>query len=225
MKRQSPTQQRLNIIINIILPMVILTKFSWDQYLGTTRWVLVALAFPLGYGLYERFTDHERNFISWLWIFSVVMTWGIALLELPAERIAIKEALVPTVIGSVLLASLWRGNTIIKKMFGSILHTELILTRLWANGTQIWESGLRKLTYRVVASFALSAVLNYLLARYIVVSPAWTEAFNQEIGRMTGLSFPVIALPATIIMTIWLVLFLTSVQKETGLEYDEMIVQ
>ena len=34
----------------------------------------------------------------------------------------------------------------------------------------------------------------------IVVSPAGTEAFNSEIGRMTALSFPVIALPTMIIL-------------------------
>lgn len=225
MKRQSSTQQRLNIIVNIIIPMLILTKLSGPEHLGTTWWLIVALAFPIGYGLYERFTDHERNFVSWLGVFSVLMTWWIALLELPSERIAIKEAMVPAILWTVLLWSLWRWNTLIKKMFWSVLHTERILSRLGTQGKQIWEAWLRQVTLRVVASFVLSAVLNYLLARYIVVSPAGTEAFNQEIGRMTWLSFPVIALPATILMTIWLFLFLTKIHKKTGLEYEEMILQ
>ncbi|MEW5966170.1 MAG: hypothetical protein AB1720_04120 [Pseudomonadota bacterium] len=42
--------------------------------------------------------------------------------------------------------------------------------------------------------------MNYLLAPRIVASPAGSAAFNEELGRPTLWSHPMIALPATPIM-------------------------
>ena len=42
--------------------------------------------------------------------------------------------------------------------------------------------------------------MNYMLATWIVVSPAGTPGFNAELGRLTLLSYPVIALPSMLIM-------------------------
>lgn len=70
------------------------------------------------------------------------------------------------------------------------------------NSTHLRDDGVRKLSWRIIASFALSTILNYVLASKIVTSPAGTEEFNQEVGRLTGLSYPVIAIPATLIMIV-----------------------
>ena len=218
--------QRLPLIINILIPMLILTKLSSAEYLWSTRALVVALAFPIIYGLRERSTSKTRNWTSGLGIISVLLSGGIALLELPTERLAIKEAAIPALIGLGLFVSLkFRDNTLAQKMFTSMLDTTKIFAKLDTSRHHIRHDGLRNLTYRCMISFALSAVLNYALARYIVVSPAGTEAFNQELWRMTGLSFPVIALPATLILTGALMYFLHTLHVETGLEYDEMILQ
>ena len=57
-----------------------------------------------------------------------------------------------------------------------------------------------KSTFMVAASFLLSATLNFFLTKYIVVSPAGTAAFNEELGTLTALSYPAIALPSTAVM-------------------------
>lgn len=203
--------------------MIILTRFSSEQYLWTTWWVVIALLFPVWYWLYERYTSDDWSITAWLGVMSVLLTWGIALLKLPTERIAIKEALVPTLIWIALAVSLYFDNTLIKKLFGTMLDTEIILSRLGEASRHIRDEWLRRLALRTIASFALSAILNYLLATHIVVSPAWTEAFAAEIGRMTWLSFPVIALPATILLTIGLTSFMSQLHSSTWLEYDQMI--
>jgi hypothetical protein len=46
----------------------------------------------------------------------------------------------------------------------------------------------------LAGTFFFSSVANYVLARWVVTSPAGTEAFNQELGRLTLLSYPVIAI-------------------------------
>jgi len=221
---QKQHNQRLSLIVNIIIPMLILTKLSGEQYLGTTRWLIVALAFPLGYGLREWKSAGKRSFVSWLGLFSVVMTGGIWLLQLPTERVAIKEAMVPGIIWLVLLGSLYTGHNLVEKMFLGMLDTDKIFAKI-ENKMHLWTDGIRRLTRWIIASFALSTTLNYLLATWIVTSPSGTQAFNEEIGRLTGLSFPAIALPATIIMTVALTMFLMKLHKETGLEFEDMIKQ
>jgi hypothetical protein len=72
-------------------------------------------------------------------------------------------------------------------------------------------------------SFFFSATLNFILAKIIVQSPSGTTAFNQEIGRMTALSFPVIALPSTIILMIILFNIFNKVKKITGLTLEEIV--
>ena len=52
----------------------------------------------------------------------------------------------------------------------------------------------------LAGTFLFSSVMNYLLARWVVTSPAGTEAFNNELGRMTLLSYPVIAIPSMLMM-------------------------
>jgi len=221
---QKQYQQRLSLIINIIIPMIILTKFSGEAALGTTRGLIVALAFPLCYGLWEWKQEGQRSFVSGLGLFSVLMTWGIWLLQLPTEWIAIKEAMVPGIIGLVLLWSLYTWHNLVEKMFSWILDTEKIFATL-QHKMHHRHSGMRRLTRWMIGSFALSTVLNYVLASRIVTSPAGTEAFNQEIGKLTWLSFPAIALPATLVMTVALVLFLNNLSKSTWLEIEEMIKQ
>ena len=48
--------------------------------------------------------------------------------------------------------------------------------------------------------FFLSSLLNYLLAVIILTAEPGTVAFNEQLGKMTALSFPVIALPATAVL-------------------------
>jgi len=109
-------------------------------------------------------------------------------------------------------------------MFLGMLDTDKIFAKI-ENKMHLWTDGIRRLTRWIIASFALSTTLNYLLATWIVTSPSGTQAFNEEIGRLTGLSFPAIALPATIIMTVALTMFLMKLHKETGLEFEDMIKQ
>ena len=87
----------LNLVCNIILPTLILTKFSGENYLGIKLAIIIALAFPLIYGLHDFITRGKLNFFSGLGVVSVSLTGGISLLEMDAIYIAIKEASIPGV--------------------------------------------------------------------------------------------------------------------------------
>ena len=75
----------------------------------------------------------------------------------------------------------------------------------------------------MATSFFISAVLNYGLARYIVRSQPGTEAFANELAKMTGLSFVVIALPSMIILGASLWYLMKGLEKLTKLSLDDII--
>ena len=72
-------------------------------------------------------------------------------------------------------------------------------------------------------SFYLSSLLNFFLAKLTVVSSPGTDAFNQELGTLTALSFPVIALPSTLILLLAVWLVIRYVMKETGFSLEDIV--
>ena len=56
-------------------------KLSGDDDLGTSTALIVALAFPLGWGLYELLKHRKFNFIALLGLISALLTGGIGLLQ------------------------------------------------------------------------------------------------------------------------------------------------
>jgi len=95
----------VDLLVSIVIPSVILMKFSGDQHLGSVNALILGLAFPLGWGLFELIRYHKKNFIAVLGLVSVGLTGGIGLLELDAGWLAIKEAAIPAIIGLAVLAS------------------------------------------------------------------------------------------------------------------------
>jgi hypothetical protein len=65
-------------------------------------------------------------------------------------------------------------------------------------------------------------VANYALTRWVVNSPAGTEAFNQELGRLTMLSYPLIALPTMLLMMALLWWLADAARRLTGLAYGDL---
>ena len=84
-----------------------------------------------------------------------------------------------------------------------IIDVEGLKLKLNERGLQnALNSAISKAHKIISFAFFLSATLNFALASYLVKSPVGSEAFNQELGKMTALSFPVIAVPSMIVM-IW----------------------
>src|SRR5690554_8072996 len=82
----------IDLLVSIVIPSVILMKFSGDERLGSVNALIIGLAFPLGWGRFELIKYHKKNFIALLGLISVGLTKNIGLLELAADWWAIKEA-------------------------------------------------------------------------------------------------------------------------------------
>jgi len=90
------------------------------------------------------------------------------------------------------------------------------------NALAKFEYHLAMASYMVAGSFFLSGVLNYVLAKHILVSPPGSTELAQELGKMTALSFPVIALPCTIVLAGALYYLLSNIQKLTELTLEDI---
>lgn len=199
-KKPSPLN---DIIFNVIVPSVILMKFSSDEYLGAVGGLVVALAFPVFFGGYELFKYKKFNFISLLGIVSVLLTGGIGLLELDNKWLAVKEALIPGLIGIGVFISTFTKYPVVSKMLinDTVLNMSLIHEKLNEFGNkQQFERSLVTANYLFASTFVFSSVMNYVLAKVIVTSPSGTQAFNEELGRMTLVSYPMIAIPSMLMM-------------------------
>jgi hypothetical protein len=107
----------------------------------------------------------------------------------------------------------------------SIINTGKIQQKLNDfNNRKIFENRLKSATYWLSATFLFSSVMNYVLAKWIVTSPAGSAAFNEELGRMTLLSYPVIAIPSTIMMMAIFYFLWRTIHGMTGLTMDEILV-
>lgn len=216
----------INILMNIVIPSLILTKLSGPTHLGPVWGLVAALAFPICYGLKDFLINRKINFFSGLGIVSVLLTGGIGILKLPTEYYAIKEAAIPGLIGLMVLLSTKTRFPLVKTFIynDTILNVEKIAAALHEKDkTAMFEKTLQLGSYIIAGSFFLSATLNYILAKIIVHSPTGTEAFNIEVGEMNFYSFPVIAVPSMIIMVGTLMYIFRSIRILTGLTFEEVM--
>lgn len=223
--KQKPHHILANLAFNIIIPTVILTKLSSEDYLGPAYSIIVALAFPVIYGLRDYLKTHKTNFFSVLGIVSVVLTGGMSLLQLDPQYIAIKEAAIPALLGLATLFSMRTDYPLVKTFLFNeqILQISKVKEALAQHDSEAaFESKLDVAGYMVASSFFLSSVLNYLLAKYILVSQPGTVEFTAELGKMTALSFPVIALPSTIVLMSALFYLLHHIKKLTHLDVEDI---
>ena len=226
MSKQKKENPLLNILLSIVIPAIILSKFSTPEYLGVIPGFLIALCFPIGLSLYELVVEKKVGFIAILGLVSTLLTGIIGILEIPTQWLAVKEAAVPLLIGLAVFISQYTPYPLIEKILynDQLLKLSLIEERLQANNSkEKIQKGLRTASWMVTASFMLSALLNFALTKYIVVSPAGTEAFNQELGKLTALSYPVIALPSTLVMVVALWYLIKQLKQATGLSMEEML--
>ncbi|MAT52564.1 MAG: MFS transporter [Porticoccaceae bacterium] len=216
----------INLLFNIIAPTLILTKLSSDAYLGTTNAIVIALAFPVIYGIHDMVRRGKVNLFSVIGVFSILMTGGISLLGLAPKYLALKEAAVPATFGLATLVSVKTPYPLVKTFIynDAILNTALIKRTLSANGNEdAFERRLLMASLLIAGSFFLSSVLNYLLAIMVVTSQPGTVEYNEQLGKMTALSFPVIALPATVVMMGAMLYLFKGITRLTGLDLEQII--
>lgn len=216
----------IDLLLSIVIPSIILMKLSDNDAMGASNALVFALAFPLSWGLYELVRFRITNYIALLGLVSVLLTGSIGLLELDSRWLAAKEAAIPALLGIAVFVSARLGYPLIKTLLYNprVLNTEKIGRILRERGRiEVFEVHLLNATYLLSGTFFFSAVMNYLLATWIVTSPSGSVAFNEELGRLTLISYPVIAIPSMLMMVAIFYFLWRSVHRLTGLKLEEIL--
>lgn len=216
----------IDLLVSIVIPSVILMKLSSDKFLGSTWALIIGLAFPLGWGLFELIRYRKYNFIAVLGVISVGLTGGIGLMELDAQWLAVKEAAVPLLIGLAVLVSTRTQYPLVRTLLynPSVLDVDKIHQALATRDAEPeFERRLLTASYLFSGTFFFSSAMNYVLARWIVTSPAGTQAFNEELGRMTLVSYPMIAIPSMIMMIAIFYYLWRTIRRLTGYTLEEVM--
>lgn len=215
----------LNIVCNIAIPSLILAKLSSPERLGPAVALVTALAFPLGYGLFDFTQRRAANFVSIIGFVSVLLTGGLGLLKMEGVWFAVKEASVPSVIAIAVWLSMRSPRPLVRQFLYNeqVINIPKVDAALEARGArEAFNRLMRTASYWLVASFVFSAILNFALARWLLKSPTGTPEFNAELAKMNLLSWPVIALPSTAIMMFALWKLLGGITQLTGLPLEEI---
>ena len=216
----------LNLVCNVALPPIILKWGSKVVWLGPKWALLIALAFPVGYFIYDLVRRKKFNFISAIGFLSVLLTGTFAQMQLNTQWFAVKEAAIPAVIGLVVLVSMGTRWRLVREMLYNpqVIDVDRIDAALAErNARPSFDRLLREASYLLTFSFLISAILNYALARYLLKSPTGTEAFNSELAQMNLLSWPVIVLPSTAMSMYALWRLLGGIRRITGLEFEQLM--
>jgi len=225
-KKPSMNKLLLDMVFSILIPVLVLRKFSGEDSLGPTYALIVALAFPLMAGIYEFIKDKKVGLMPSIGFISTLLTGGIGVLQLPKEYIAIKEALVPLGFGLAVLVSTFTKSPLVKTFIYNdmVMETEKVADKVNEIGKeQEFDRIMLTATWILAASFLLSSVLNYVLAKIIIVSETGTEAFNQELSTMTLWSYPIIVIPSMIVMLYAMYFVINRIIKMTGFTLEEIM--
>lgn len=230
MTGQRPPRENLllNLVFNVALPSVLLSTLSKPERLGPVWGLVAALAFPIGYGVVDFIRRRQANFISIIGFLSILLTGIFALVRLDRFWFAVKEASIPAIIGVSVLASMRSKVPLVRQLLynDQVIDVDQVEAALAARGTrESFDRALQRAGFWLAGSFALSAALNFALARHLIRSESGTTSFNEELAQMNLWSWPVIVVPSIAITMLTLWRLVRAIMDLTGLSQDAIFRQ
>jgi hypothetical protein len=193
------TKLFLDILMGAVIPILILNNLT--KPLGAPAAYVFAALVPVGWVLIDLFLITRKfNFITSYSGLTAVMSGALAFWFVDGLLYAIKDtsSLIVTILvfgGSILI-----GRPILKFFFRQVVtpdtpEREAALARLFDEASV--RRAFRYGTLIVVAQSIVSAMINFTLNMQIVVASFGSEAFNQQVAQVNGITriiFPVLGL-------------------------------
>ncbi len=255
MPEKKPGQENplANILINVLVPVLVLSYLSKDPdllpagkeprmwHLGPVKALVIALALPLGYGVWFFLKTRKMNFFSGLGLFSVLLTGGLTIylwnqdgtVKPNADILfGLKEASIPFILGLAVIGSHWTPNPLLRVFLysDSLFDIPRIEKRVAEmNAHEGYRRILLQSTVLFAASFFLSTLMNFGLALYFLGDLDHTasdarEIYNAQVAKLTGWGFAVIGVPILVFLFFTLHRLLKGLRTLTGLKDDELLL-
>jgi hypothetical protein len=226
-----PENSWLNLIFNIVLPVLILNKLT--KHIGPMNALILALAFPIIYGIYDLLKRKKINAFSVLGLLNVGLTGGLAVIGIHGFWFAVKEAAFPTLVGLFVFGSAFTRKPFIESLFlnPGVMKVELLEEKLKEHGKQAeFHLHMKTATMWLSLSFAFSAICNFVLARKIfldidanLAAEAQSIILNEQIATMTTWSMAIIMVPSMAFLLGIFWYLMKGVKKYSGLSTDELL--
>lgn len=234
MQKQNDQQNSfLNIIINILIPVMILNKGS-KFHISPQTTVLIALSFPLFFGLYSLIKTRKINFVSLLGLINIVVSGTLSILALGGIWFAIKEAFFPLLIGAFVFISSYGQNPFFENLFLNPAAFQIDKIKSIIAEKKLdkdFQNLIIQSTRWLSISFLMSSILNFTLSLYIfkpidesLPLEARQTILNEQLGQMTLYSTLVILIPSVIFLGAILYFAFKKIKQMTGLELDDLFV-
>ncbi len=197
--------------------------------------LLIALSFPLCFGLYSLIKEKKLNYISILGLVNILFSGVLTVLALGGIWFAFKEAIFPLLIGAFVLGSSFTKKPFFKTMFlnPSAFKVSEINEKLDTDTKKSeFEKLMKTSTQLLSVSFLISAALNFILSLQIFTPLPETMSItekqallNQQLSHMTMTSMAVILIPMMLFVGSILFYSFKRTTKITGLTMDDLFVK
>ena len=253
---KKPAQENplANIFINVLIPVLALSYLSKDPefqqaigkavkpwHIGPVKALMVALVFPIGYGVWHFMKTKKANFFSALGLISVLLTGGLTIFLWNKDGtvkpnadvlFGLKEASIPLILGIAVIGSHFTNSPLLRVFLysDSIFDIPKIESKVGElNAAEGYRKVLFRATLMFAASFFISTFLNFGLALYFLGDLDHTatnarELYNAQVAKLTGWGFAVIGVPILVFLFFTLRRLLKDLGSLTGLKDDEMML-
>ena len=214
----------LQFIVNFAIPIFILTRFSSESRLGPIKSMLLALAFPVAFEIYNVYKRKKLSMLSVVAIGGIVVTGAISLLGLSEGWLAIRRSVPYFAVASAILVSIIIKRPLLNLLLPQMVDMDKVKAAARKNHTlPKLNQHINRTGYIVSAIFFIISVASYALTRIVITTNAGTSKFNEEYARLRLLSIPLTTLPLLIGFVTTIMYLLAKTEKLTGLQTEDLL--
>ena len=242
------TQSLLNVLLSVLAPVLVLDHCSvsgpelWQ--LGTTPAMCLALALPLGFGVWTFIQSRKVEPLTLFGLLGTILTGVVTIYANTGGSEAIrpdtpwwyaaKEAAIPLLLCGAVMVTARRQDSLLRVLlYSDSLFDIATIEKAVAekNVRQAYDTLLWRASLFLGLSLVVSAVGNFILSLCFLLpvldQPAAQQAleYNYAVGRMTWWGYLVIGVPLLVTLVAVLRHLISRLEVLTGLEKERLMLR